>query len=167
MLPLIPLALSILSAVMPAAPAIAKMVLGDKGEEVANTIVSAAEAITGKSGNEVVDALKSDPGKLLQFQSEMMQHQATWAIAEMNAKRDIIVAETQSESWLTRNWRPLVMMDLMALVTAYWLGWTAPNITQDAVLALLEIVKYGLSGYIVGRSIEKTAPSLASMFTKK
>jgi hypothetical protein len=40
-------------------------------------------------------------------------------------------------------------------VVAKWLGWTAPGITPDQELALLDIIKVGLGGYVVGRSGEK------------
>jgi hypothetical protein len=96
-----------------------------------------------------------------------MQHQSQWAQAELAAQRDVIVAEAKSESWLTRNWRPLVVIDFTLLVTAYWMGWTTVNLTESVVLSLLEIVQYALSGYVVGRSVEKAAPYLATMFNRK
>lgn len=160
------LALSIISSLAPAAPAVAKMVLGDKGEEVAKTIVNTAEAISGQRGSQVVDALKADPAKLAQFLSELMGHQADWAAAELNAQKEVIIAESKSESWLTRNWRPLIMLDFGVLITAYWMGWSSPTFDDSVVIALLEIVKYGLSGYVVGRSGEKIAPYMAEIFKR-
>lgn len=76
--------------------------------------------------------------------------------------RDVVVAEAKGESWLQRNWRPIVMLWFAGLVGAHWLGYTAPNITEDVVLSLLGLVKIGLGGYVVGRSSEKIAKSLAS-----
>jgi hypothetical protein len=74
---------------------------------------------------------------------------------ELTAQRDIIVAEAQSESWIARSWRPITMLTFVTLVVAKWLGWTAPGITPDQELALLDIIKVGLGGYVVGRSGEK------------
>lgn len=67
----------------------------------------------------------------------------------------IILAEAKGESWLQRNWRPILMLFFAGLVGAHWLGYSAPNLSEAERLALLEIVKLGISGYIVGRSVEK------------
>ena len=75
----------------------------------------------------------------------------------------IIRAEANSDSWLTANWRPMVMLFLMGLVGAHWLGFTGPNVTPEQVEAMLGIVKVGLGGYVVGRSAEKFAKNLRIM----
>jgi hypothetical protein len=160
--PLIPLALQLLTTFAPiAAPAIGKMLAGDKGEEIATQVVSAAEALTGKKGNDVVEALRADPNLVLQYQQGLMQLQVELFKAEVNAQRDVIVTEAQSDSWITKNWRPVTMLTFTALVVAKWLGFTAPGVTQEIELAILEIIKYGLSGYVVGRSAEQIARVMA------
>lgn len=75
--------------------------------------------------------------------------------AELKAATSVLVAELTGESWLQRNWRPLVMITFAGLVVAHWLGYTAPNLSEPQVLALLGIVKVGLGGYVLGRSAEK------------
>lgn len=75
--------------------------------------------------------------------------------AELEAAQKVIVAEAQSESWLTRNWRPVVMLALTACVVAHWLGFTPPNLTETSVAGLLDIVQVGLGGYVVSRGAEK------------
>lgn len=80
----------------------------------------------------------------------------------LEAQKSIIVAEAQSGSWLAQNWRPITMLVFVALITAHWLGWTAPNISEAQVLVLLEIVKVGLGGYVVGRSVEKSVKAWKS-----
>ena len=163
---MIPLALSIISQFLPSAPSLIGAIAGPKAGEVAQSIVNAAESLTGQKGDAVVEALKANPQLLVQFQTSMMQYQFEMFKAEIDAQKEVIVAEAKSESWVTRNWRPVTMLTFTGLVVMYWLGWTAPNLSQEEVLALLEIVKYGLSGYVVGRSAEKVAPALAAMFKK-
>lgn len=166
-MPLIPLALSLLQAFAPvAAPAIGRALAGDKGEEVARQLVGAAETLTGKKGSEVIDALKADPNLVLQFQSHVSQLQVDIFKTEIQAQRDVIIAEASSESWITKNWRPLTMLTFVGLLVAKWLGFTATGIGEAEQLALMDIIKYGLSGYVVGRSAEKIAPMLAGMFNK-
>ena len=79
---------------------------------------------------------------------------------------DIIKAEAQSESWLARNWRPMVMVTFAGLIVARWFGWAAPNLTEAEYLKLWSIVEFGLGGYVIGRSVEKIAPSIADAFKK-
>jgi len=74
---------------------------------------------------------------------------------EVEAAMKIVVAEAQGGSWIQRNWRPLTMLTFVALIVARWLGFTAPGITPEVELALFEIIKIGLGGYVVGRSVEK------------
>jgi len=81
---------------------------------------------------------------------------------ELKQRVSVIVAEAKGESWLQRNWRPLVMIDFAILITAYWLGYTAANLPESQILALLEIVKVGLGGYVVGRSVEKAVKAYKS-----
>ena len=47
------------------------------------------------------------------------------------------------------------MLTFTALVVAHFLGLTAENVSEEMVDGLLQIVQYGLTGYIVGRSAEK------------
>jgi hypothetical protein len=69
-----------------------------------------------------------------------------------------IQAEAKGESWLQRNWRPIVALFLTGLVGSYWFGYTAPNLTPASIDDLFSLVKICLGGYVGGRSIEKIAP---------
>jgi len=75
--------------------------------------------------------------------------------SELEGAVKIITAEAQGESWLQRNWRPLLMLWFAGLVGAHWLGFTAPNLSDDIVSSLLDIVQVGVGGYVLGRSAEK------------
>ena len=74
---------------------------------------------------------------------------------EVEAAMKIVISEAQGGSWIQRSWRPLTMLTFVALIVARWLGFTAPGITTEVELALFEIIKIGLGGYVVGRSVEK------------
>lgn len=83
------------------------------------------------------------------------------------AQSSIVVAEAKSESWVTRNWRPMTMLSFVLLVIGKWFGLTAPDITPEMELELMSLIKIGLGGYVVGRSFEKVAPTIASIFKRK
>lgn len=88
--------------------------------------------------------------------------------ATMNqAASDIVKAEAQSEHWLAACWRPILMLTFGALIVARWLGWSAPGISDAEVLKLWDIVQLGLGGYVIGRSVEKVAPSIAQAITSR
>lgn len=76
------------------------------------------------------------------------------------AKTSIIVAEVKSESWITRNWRPMTMLAMVAMVGAHMLGLTPDSVTEATVMELFSLVKIGLGGYVVGRSAEKVIPKV-------
>lgn len=82
----------------------------------------------------------------------MLEHEAK--VLEEQAKN--IRAEANSESWLARNWRPIVMLSLTALVGLDSFGVLSNPLSDDAWL-LLQI---GIGGYVVGRSGEKIAKTV-------
>lgn len=86
---------------------------------------------------------------------------------QINAARDVLIAELKGESWLQRNWRPLIMIDFAGLITAHWLGFTVPNISEVVLLNLFDILQVGIGGYVIGRSGEKIASALAPALAAK
>jgi len=87
--------------------------------------------------------------------------------AELNTSSSVVIAEAKGESWLQRNWRPLLMLWFAILVGAHWLGFTAPGLSDVVVLSLLSIVKVGIGGYIVGRTGEKISREVAGFLDRK
>lgn len=84
-------------------------------------------------------------------------------LAVFAAQADIVKAEAASEHWLVATWRPLLMLVFGGLIVARWFGWAAPNLSEAEYLKLWSIVEFGLGGYVVGRSVEKIAPSIADV----
>jgi hypothetical protein len=86
--------------------------------------------------------------------------------SEAKAASGVIIAESRSESWLTRTWRPLVAISFALVVLFYALvlpiavGWFGlpPVKVGDALLGwVMQAVMLALGGYIGGRSAEKIA----------
>jgi hypothetical protein len=102
-----------------------------------------------------------DPTEAAKVEAEMTAQ--LWQNAhQLNAAAaDIIKTEAASEHWLASNWRPLTMLTFVALIVARWFGWAAPGLSEAEYLKLWSIVEFGLGGYVVGRSVEKIAPSIA------
>ena len=85
---------------------------------------------------------------------------------ELTTASNIILAEAKSESWLARNWRPLLMLIVVLIIANNYLfvpyanaffNWGIILELPDALWTLLTI---GVGGYTVGRSAEKVAGKL-------
>jgi hypothetical protein len=107
--------------------------------------ITGTEVLTSDARAQIESSLTQLEGRLLTLQEKVV-----------SAQQSIIVSEAQGDSWLQRNWRPITMLTFVALIVAHWLGWTAENLGEPERLAVLEIVKIGLGGYVVGRSVEKS-----------
>ena len=107
-------------------------------------------------GGQLFSNLFPDPKEAEKAQLKFMALIQSGKLKELEEAASVIKAEANSESWLTRTWRPITMLTFVALVAAHWLGFTAPNITPEEIAALLEIVKIGLGGYMVSRGAEKS-----------
>ena len=59
------------------------------------------------------------------------------------------------------------MLVFVVLIVARWFGWAAPNLQPAEYLKLWDIVQLGLGGYVIGRTFEKTVPSIAEALSKK
>ena len=109
----------------------------------------------------IVGKLIPDPEQRAKAQLQLLELQRSGDLAELNAAVSIIVAEA-SGTWLQRSWRPLMMLFFAGLVGARWFGFSAPGMSEAEVLELWAIVKLGIGGYTIGRTVEKVAPSLAA-----
>ena len=103
--------------------------------------------------NELETAIKN---KLVNLEQEVVK-----------AQRDIIVAEANSQSFIARNWRPIMMLTFVFIIANNYIlfpyvqlfGGTALELEiPDAMWGLLKI---GGGGYVVGRSGEKMVESYA------
>tara|TARA_R110000751_G_scaffold241516_2_gene341973 strand:+ start:418 stop:834 length:417 start_codon:yes stop_codon:yes gene_type:complete len=87
------------------------------------------------------------------------------ALAE--ARSSIIVAEANSESWITRSWRPIIMLmfgGLICLISTGLMDVEALAAVPDRLWTLLSI---GIGGYITSRGAEKIVPVIGAMKRKE
>ena len=98
---------------------------------------------------------------LLQLQTSLMSQTLDYEKQIAASQRDIIVAETQANSWLTRSWRPITMLTLVAIVVIS--QFTAMEVPPD----LWFVIKLGLGGYVGGRSVEKSVASVVKVMKAK
>ena len=109
---------------------------------------------------DVLDKVLPDPAAQAEAKLKLMELAQKGEFAEMNARADIIKAEASSESWIAQSWRPIMMLTFGALIVARWMGFAAPGISEDEILKLWNIVELGITGYVVGRTVEKLTPQV-------
>ena len=111
---------------------------------------------------QIVGSLFPDPTEKAKAEAEAMRQLLAHQADIESAAAKIINTEAASTHWLAANWRPLTMLVFVGLIVARWFGWAAPGLQEAEYLKLWSIVEFGLGGYVVGRSVEKIAPSISS-----
>jgi hypothetical protein len=109
----------------------------------------------------VVKNLFPDPEQQAKAQQEVMLQLMNHQQQIETAAAAIIQSEAASSHWLAANWRPITMLVFLGLIVARWFGYAAPDLAEGEYIKLWSIVEFGLGGYVVGRSVEKIAPSIA------
>lgn len=103
----------------------------------------------------VIDKAVENKDQAAEIKARLQEMVLTGQMREIEEAAANIRAEAMGDSWLQRSWRPLTMLTFVSLIVAKWLGFTAPGVTEAVELALFEIIKIGLGGYVIGRSVEK------------
>jgi hypothetical protein len=94
----------------------------------------------------------------------MVQESLKFEIEQVQAQASIILAEAKA-GWLTRNWRPMLMIVFMVIIVNNFLVW--PYSQELGIVAkqldfpvwMQDLLKIGVGGYIGGRSAEKIIPA--------
>lgn len=114
----------------------------------------------------ILGKLIPDPEQQAKAQLELARMGQAGELAQLQAAVSVLVAEAQG-NWLQRSWRPVMMLTFTGLIVARWLGWTAPGLAPAEYEHLWSIVQLGIGGYVIGRSVEKVAPSVADAIRSK
>lgn len=126
------------------------------------TLIPSLLPILGK----VVGNLFPDPTEKAKAEAEVMRQLLASQSEIEQAASKIIQTEAASTHWLAANWRPLTMLTFVLLIVARWFGLAAPGLSEAEYIKLWSIVEFGLGGYVIGRSVEKIAPSIAQAIKK-
>lgn len=81
--------------------------------------------------------------------------------AMVEGQTKVLLGEIQGQSWMQRNWRPVLMLTIVAIVAnnyiiyPYLSLFTARAVVLELPEKLYNLMSIGVGGYIVGRSAEK------------
>lgn len=109
------------------------------------------------------DKEKQDQAKL-EMQRILNDAAAKQAESEariIEASTSVIKAETESDSWMAKNWRPFLMFVIMSLIVYNWM--LAPILQSIGLKIMITpvpqdmwtLLTVGLGGYVFGKSGEK------------
>ena len=121
----------------------------------------------GKLALDLRTALTGDlsPEQKTRLQEAAMQLEKKAKDAQMELTRlqtEVILAEARG-SWMQRNWRPILMLSIIAIVVnnyiffPYFTLFGLPATMLELPEFLWDLMKIGVGGYVVGRSVEKVA----------
>lgn len=98
-------------------------------------------------------------------QIELLSKQMDLEKQLLEAQSSVINTEAKSDSWISRSWRPISMLTFLVIIVLHSLGLV--ELQPEFADSFMTLVQIGLGGYVVGRSAEKVAPSLAAAIGKK
>ena len=81
---------------------------------------------------------------------------------EIEQKASIIRAEAQGDSWIQKSWRPITMLVFVFIIANNYILFPYISLFGGKATTLAippdmwNLLKIGLSGYVVGRSVEKS-----------
>ncbi len=121
----------------------------------------------------ILEAYVSDLELRRKLAAEIEKQAMTYAAHNAELGAGVVLAEVKSEHWLSRSWRPLLMLLLMGFLVLVGLvlpladlvaGHPVPFAPRWQALpqGFWDFLAVGMGGYIGGRSLEKVADAVAA-----
>ena len=133
-----------------------------------------------KPAAELIDELHTSDEEKLQAKEKLMIIQSMAASKAMDyeskvldSQAKIVLAEAKGQSWLQRNWRPILMMTVIVILAnnyilvPYLAMWTTKITVLTLPPKLYTLMEIGVGGYVVGRSAEKIVPKAIEAYKSK
>ena len=83
----------------------------------------------------------------------------------IDAQKEVIVAEATSQSFIARNWRPIMMLTFVFIIANNYIFFPYISLFGGTAMVLeippdmWGLLKIGVGGYVIGRSGEKMVDS--------
>lgn len=121
---------------------------------------------------EIIDKLVPDADLKTRLKAEIGTSLARRDIALVAARREAVLSELRSDSWMTRSWRPALMFLLMMFLLFFGLIVPLMELVAGEPLPLeprldripdplWNLLALGVGGYVGGRTVEKIAAQWA------
>lgn len=120
----------------------------------------ALSAITGPLFS-VIDKAVTDKDEAARLKFEIQTQLIDSENSALKSQMQVILAEAAGESWLQRNWRPILMLTIVAivannyLIAPYLSAMFGVGLTLPLPDALWNLMTLGVGGYIAGQTAER------------
>ncbi len=110
----------------------------------------------------IINKLIPDKEAAAQAQIKLMELSQAGELKELEAAMTVISAEAKSDHWIVAAWRPITMLTFVAIIANNYMIYPYLSLFwHDAPILDLppdmwQLLKIGLGGYVVGRSVEKS-----------
>ncbi|WFF40407.1 hypothetical protein EVC62_02210 [Salinicola endophyticus] len=109
----------------------------------------------------IVDKAITDKDEAARLKADITKLLITERSSTLDARMQVLLAEANGESWLQRNWRPILMLVIVAIVANNYL--VAPylgamfgvGLTLPLPQSLWDLMTLGVGGYIAGQTAER------------
>lgn len=109
----------------------------------------------------VIDKAVTDKDEAALLKHEIQTQLIDAENSALKSQMQVVLAEAAGESWLQRNWRPILMLTIVAIVANNYL--IAPYLSAmfgaglhlELPERLWDLMTIGVGGYVTGRSVEK------------
>ena len=108
-----------------------------------------------------IDKAVVDKDMAIKLKNDLQQQTMDILSTEVKASSSIIRAEIKSDSYLAKNWRPITMLTFVVIIANNYIIYPYLQLffnsgaMQDIPPDMWGLLKIGLGGYVVGRSVEK------------
>lgn len=141
-------------------------------------IVSLVTGVMNGPVNKVLDAFVKDQELRRRLQADLELKLTEHLGKTEELEQAIVLAEIKSEHWLTRSWRPILMLTLLGFIV--FVGLVIPFLDllvgtpvtfnprwQALPPQFWDFLSIGVGGYIGGRSLEKVAAQVLGSKIKR
>lgn len=123
------------------------------------------------AGLSIVNKLIPDPAERAKAELEVFRMKQNGEFKEIDAKLQLeqevtkrAVADMASDSWLSKNIRPLIMIYFLTLISLMAFGYV--KVADDFTAMIRSFTEFGLMFYFGGRTLEKVTSIISDKFGK-
>ena len=117
-------------------------------------------------GSTLLDKFFPDKDAANKAKLMLMEMKQNGELSKLQTSAGIVTAEANSDHWLAANWRPITMLTFVFIIANNYILYPylalffeeAPKL--EIPPDMWALLKIGLGGYVVGRSVEKAVIGL-------
>tara|TARA_B110000116_G_scaffold269238_1_gene284786 strand:- start:564 stop:968 length:405 start_codon:yes stop_codon:yes gene_type:complete len=117
-------------------------------------------------GSTLLDKFFPDKDAANKAKLMLMEMKQNGELSKLQASAGIVTAEANSDHWLAANWRPITMLTFVFIIANNYILYPYLSLFFEEAPKLVippdmwALLKIGLGGYVVGRSVEKAVIGL-------